>query len=88
MILKVNDEYQIANDDCYYTVQKRREIKESKKNPELNGTYKWENQTYHVRLEDAYASMLDKSITICDDFVQVIKLLKDVKEQIKNNVKG
>lgn len=85
MILKVNEDFRVMNDDCYFTVQKRRVLGSSGKaikNPELVGTDVWENQTYHVTLSDAYISMINKSIALCDDFKQVINLLNDVKKQL------
>jgi hypothetical protein len=88
MELKVNDFYRVVNDDCYFAVQKRRVIGQSKKNPELNGTDVWEMQTFHARLEDAYASLLDKSIAMTKEFTDLIVLLKDVKQQLTVNVKG
>lgn len=81
MELKVNNDFRVQNDDCYFTVQKRRTILKSKF-PEKVGTDVWENQTYHVNLVDANKSMLDKGIAMSDDWNSVIALLKDVKRQL------
>lgn len=83
MELVVNDNLRIINDDVYYCIQKKNVVSAEKaKNPENIGKESWESLTYHGNLNMAYKSLVDKGITMCADFNEVISFLNLVYKKI------
>jgi len=61
--IQVTDKYRLSKiDDLNWAIQEATTIKDSKKNPELNGTIKWSNISYHGSLAMA-CTRLAKNIT-------------------------
>lgn len=91
MNLPVSENVRIINDGVYYCVQTKtitgdncNEGQLKKVKYENLGKEVWTSVTYHSRLEDAENSMLEKNITFCDDFKEVLKAYKEMRELILN----
>ena len=95
MNLPVSENVRIINDGVFLCVQTKRVIGDSEKSAQLKnlkyenvGKEVWTSETYHSRLEDAENSMIEKGVTFCDDFKDVLSFYREMRELIVNVNKG
>jgi len=93
MELIVDNNTRIINDGVYLAVQTKSIVGDSDKSAALKtlkyenvGKERWTSVTYHGRLQDAVKSMVEKEITFCDDFKQVIECYNRIMKLIEERV--
>ena len=91
MNLPVSENVRIINDGVYLCVQTKTVVGDNCNAGQLKrvkyenvGNEVWTSVTYHSRLEDAENSMLEKGVTFCDDFKEVLSFYREMRELILN----